>query len=154
MMYLRIFLAVVISAMVSGLAFSTFMYSRAYVSVRSKFADVERQYQAERDALDQRSSLWHGTLVAIDTEKREIVVALSDQVFAGRESVQLVIQVDEQTLFVRQSLVMEEGVYVGFGESAAGSLSDLLPGMRIGITYARDPNTKRVVADVVTYGAL
>ncbi|MHB1086716.1 MAG: hypothetical protein ACYCZ0_03140, partial [Minisyncoccota bacterium] len=131
MKILRTIVVVAIAAILSGLAFAAFSYRHAYYTLRSTFTKFEAQCQTERTRLSQRSSLWHAKVVRVDIPGNQLTVTLGQQILAGAENVAFTMRVTETTLFVRQSLIASNGAYVGFSETASGSLSDLTPGMRI-----------------------
>ncbi len=149
---LKIILAAVVAALICGLAYAAFTYRQAYYGLRLKFARFEQQYSNERTKLAQRSSLWHGRVESIDTQKGEFTMSMGGQTLAGEVDVVLPITVTVGTLFVRQQLVSENGVYVGFSETVTGSLADLAPGMLIAVSFTRDPDTSKAIADIVMYG--
>ncbi len=143
---------VVIAASLSGLAFATFSYRYAYDTLQSTYAKLVAQYETERSLLSQRSTLWHAEVVGVDVPKNQLTIILRNQILAGQENVTLTIDVSEVTLFIRQSLISSDGVYVGFSETASGSLADLSPGMLIAVDLSRKWRAERANADVILFG--
>jgi len=145
----KVVTTVAIAASIVGLAFAAFSYRHAYYALQSRFTKFEVQYQTERALFSQRSSLWHAKVV--DIPGNQLTITLEQQILAGAENVSFTMKVNETTLFVRQSLVASEGAYVGFSETAAGSLSDLAPGMHIAVEFSRGWH-EQAVAQTILFG--
>lgn len=152
MKFLKLGLVFLVAALVAALAFAAFTYRHAYYALRTNFSQFEKKYSAERSALSQRSALWHGEIVDVDAERREFTLALNSQILAGYEDVRLVITTVDSTLFVRQRLVVDDGAYVGFSETVEGSINDLAPGMLVAVSFSRNPETLRAIAETVLFG--
>ncbi|TSC60966.1 MAG: hypothetical protein Athens041674_919 [Parcubacteria group bacterium Athens0416_74] len=152
MKILRITGVIAIAAILSGLAFTTFSYRYAYKTLQSSYTKLMAQYETERNRLSQRSTLWHAEVVSVDVPRNQLTIILRNQILAGQENATLTLEVSEATLFVRQSLTSSNGVYVGFSETASGSLSDLSPGMLIAVDLSRKWRAERATADVILFG--
>jgi hypothetical protein len=78
----------------------------------------------------QRHTLWYGIVESVENTRRTITVRFTNQFVLGN-TILLEIVADDQTIFVEQNMIREDGVYTGFSEKVSGSIANILPGMRI-----------------------
>jgi hypothetical protein len=102
--------------------------------------------------LMQRSLLLYGYVESVDLANSTARIGFRNQFVAAEEPVHLTVHIGEKTKIVRQTLIGTNGVYSAISDADAGTLADIVSGMRVAVELENIPEAERIEARVIMFG--
>lgn len=124
----------------------------AYNTVKTELRSVQVLRTRDTAALSQRHMLWYGEVESVDAHGETMTVLLRNQFVSSQEPVRFVVHTTQDTVFIQEKLIAENGAYVGLTSTLGHTIANIQPHTRVAMVIENTPEKSEVIASTVIFG--